>query len=89
MQPGSHEATRTGSQIVRQPYSQAAKQPNMQRSNAAMQTHRQTDFLVYAFIKQAEAVFLVVCVPSMNELWAIYTGLCIYLYGSMLLTAHS
>jgi hypothetical protein len=40
-------------------------------------------------LELSEAVFLVVCDPSMNELWATYTGLCIYLYGSRLLTASS
>ncbi len=32
---------------------------------------------------------LVMCNPSMNELWATWTGLCIDLYGSRLLTADS
>ncbi len=36
-----------------------------------------------------EAVFLVVCDPSLNELWATYTGLFIDLYGSRSLTAQS
>ncbi len=36
-----------------------------------------------------EAIFLVVCNPSMNELGVTWTGLCIYLYGSRSLTAHS
>jgi hypothetical protein len=37
----------------------------------------------------SEDVFLVVCDPSMNELRATYTGLCIDLYGSRSLTARS
>jgi hypothetical protein len=36
-----------------------------------------------------EAVFLVMCDPSMNELWAKKTGLCIDLYESRSLTARS
>jgi hypothetical protein len=36
-----------------------------------------------------EAVFLVVCDPSMNEQWATSTGLCIDPFGSRLLTTHS
>ncbi len=35
-----------------------------------------------------EAVFLVLCDPSVNELWATQTGLCIDLYWSRSLTAH-
>ncbi len=36
-----------------------------------------------------KAVFLVVCDPSMNEIWVTKTGVCLDLYGSRLLTAHS
>ncbi len=36
-----------------------------------------------------EAVFLVMWDPSMSELWATYTGLCLDLYGSRSLTARS
>jgi hypothetical protein len=39
--------------------------------------------------KSPEAVFLVVCNPSMNELWITLTGLCIDLYGSRSLTVRS
>jgi hypothetical protein len=35
-----------------------------------------------------EASFLVVCDPSMNELWVTLKGLCIDLYGSKSLTVH-
>jgi hypothetical protein len=37
----------------------------------------------------SEAVFLVMCDHSINELWATLTGLGIDLYESRLLTAHS
>jgi hypothetical protein len=40
-------------------------------------------------LELSEAVFLVMCDPSMNELWATYTGLCIGRYGSRWLTARS
>jgi hypothetical protein len=36
-----------------------------------------------------EAIFLVMCDPSMNEQLATETGLCIDLYGSRSLTARS
>ncbi len=36
-----------------------------------------------------EAVFLVMCDPSMNEMWATDTGLYLDLYGSRFLTAYS
>ncbi len=38
---------------------------------------------------QTEAVFLVMCDPFINELCVTWTSLCIDLYGSSLLTAHS
>jgi hypothetical protein len=38
---------------------------------------------------ESEAIFLVACDPSMNKLWVTSTGLCIDLYGSRLLKAHS
>jgi hypothetical protein len=41
------------------------------------------------FMMNAEAVFLVVFDPSMIELWATKTVLCLDLYGSRSLTAHS
>ncbi len=37
----------------------------------------------------SEAVFLVLCDPSMSGLWATLTGQCIYRYGSGSLTARS
>jgi hypothetical protein len=39
--------------------------------------------------KCTEAIFLVVCDTPMNELWATWTSLWIYLYGSRSLTARS
>jgi hypothetical protein len=42
-----------------------------------------------AKIECSDAIFLVMCDPSMNELRAIYTVLCIDLYGSRSLTDHS
>ncbi len=42
-----------------------------------------------AKISYFEAIFLVVCDPFKNELWATWTGLCIDLYRSRSLTAHS
>ncbi len=43
---------------------------------------RVNSLLCLQILNHAEAVFLVVCDPSMNELLAIYTVLCIDLYGS-------
>jgi hypothetical protein len=40
-------------------------------------------------LKDPEAVFLVMCDPSMNELRATLTSQCTDLYGSRSLTAHS
>ncbi len=44
---------------------------------------------IYSYLETPEAVFLVVCDPSINELWVTQTGLCNDLYGSKLLTARS
>jgi hypothetical protein len=43
----------------------------------------------FVMCNYSEAVFLDVCDPSMNELLATKTGLCIDLYGSRSLTACS
>jgi hypothetical protein len=39
--------------------------------------------------RSPEAIFLIVCDPSMNKLWTTYAGLCIDLYGSRSLTTGS
>jgi hypothetical protein len=76
--------------FIENPLTGIAGTKNQQKESlvSSLQWKKYAQLLLIRWI-WPEAVFLFTCDPSMNKLWATYTGLCIDLYEPRSLTACS